>query len=185
MTPDTATAPEASVAEDPIKAQNAQVLALLTRLAGEAAFTDVSEPYGLLTATTTRERIHAIIAGLQQDQELKFHFLTTLCGINYPENEGKELGVIYHLHSLTKNIRLRLKIFFPIADPVAPTITDLYNSANWLERETFDFYGVIFTGHPNLVRILNVEDMDYHPMRKEYPLEDGTREDKTDLFFGR
>ena len=186
MTPqDAAAAPEAPVAEDPIKAQNAQVLALLTRLAGEAAFTDVSEPYGLLTATTTRERIHAIIAGLQQDQELKFHFLTTLCGINYPENEGKELGVIYHLHSLTKNIRLRLKIFFPLADPTVPTITDLYNAANWLERETFDFYGVIFTGHPNLVRILNVEDMDYHPMRKEYPLEDGTREDKTDLFFGR
>ena len=185
MTPDTAAAPEAPVAEDPIKAQNAQVLALLTRLAGEAAFTDVSEPYGLLTATTTRERIHAIIAGLQQDQELKFHFLTTLCGINYPENEGRELGVIYHLHSLTKNIRLRLKIFFPLADPTVPTITDLYNAANWLERETFDFYGIVFTGHPNLVRILNVEDMDYHPMRKEYPLEDGTREDKTDLFFGR
>ena len=185
MTPDTAAAPEAPVAEDPIKAQNAQVLALLTRLAGEAAFTDVSEPYGLLTATTTRERIHDIIAGLQQDQELKFHFLTTLCGINYPENEGRELGVIYHLHSLTKNIRLRLKIFFPLADPTVPTITDLYNAANWLERETFDFYGIVFTGHPNLVRILNVEDMDYHPMRKEYPLEDGTREDKTDLFFGR
>jgi len=182
---ESAAAPETFVAEDPIKAQNAQVLALLTRLAGEAAFTDVAEPYGLLTATTTRERIHEIIAGLQQDQGLKFHFLTTLCGINYPENEGQELGVIYHLHSLTKNIRLRLKIFFPITDPVVPTITDLYNAANWLERETFDFYGVIFTGHPNLIRILNVEDMDYHPMRKEYPLEDGTREDKTDLFFGR
>ena len=180
-----AAAPKTPVAEDPIKAQNMQVLALLTRLFGAATFTDVEEPYGLLTATTTRERIHEVIAGLQQDQEIKLNFLTTLCGINYPENEGKELGVIYHLHSLTKNIRLRLKIFFPLADPTVPTMTDLYSAANWLERETFDFYGVIFTGHPNLIRILNVEDMDYHPMRKQYPLEDGTREDKTDLFFGR
>ena len=185
MTQESAAAPEVAVAEDPIKAQNAQVLALLTRLFGAATFTDVEEPYGLLTATTTRERIHEVIAGLQQDQEIKLNFLTTLCGINYPENEGKELGIIYHLHSLTKNIRLRLKIFFPVADPTVPTMTDLYSAANWLERETFDFYGVIFTGHPNLIRILNVEDMDYHPMRKEYPLEDGTREDKTDLFFGR
>ena len=72
-----------------------------------------------------------------------------------------------------------------MADPVVPTLTDLYNAANWMERETYDFYGVIFTGHPNLIRILNVEDMDYFPMRKQYPVEDGTREDKTDLFFGR
>ena len=182
---ESAAAPEVAVAENPTKARNAQVLALLHQLFGEATFTDVEEPYGLLTVTTTRERIHDIIAGMQQEQELKFHFLTTLCGINYPENEGRELGVIYHLHSLTQNIRLRLKIFFPLADPTVPTISNLYAAANWLERETFDFYGVIFTGHPNLVRILNVEDMDYHPMRKQYPLEDGTREDKTDLFFGR
>ena len=186
MTPqESAAAPEVAVAEDPVKVQNARVLALLHRLFGEATFTDVEEQYGLLSVTTTRELIHGVIAGLQQDQEIKLNFLTTMCGINYPENEGKELGMIYHLHSLTQNIRLRLKIFFPIADPTVPTITDLYNAANWLERETFDFYGVIFTGHPNLIRILNVEDMDYFPMRKQYPVEDGTREDKTDLFFGR
>lgn len=186
MTPqDSAATPEAAVAEDPIKVQNARLLARLHTLFGEDAFTDVSEPYGLLTATTTRERIHGIIAGLQQDEEIALHFLTTMCGINYPENVGQELGLIYHLHSLTQNIRLRLKIFFPVADPVVPTLSDIYLAANWMEREAYDFYGVIFTGHPNLMRILNVEDMDYFPMRKEYPLEDGTREDKTDLFFGR
>jgi NADH-quinone oxidoreductase subunit C len=129
------------------------VLALLTRLFGEATFTDVEEPHGLLTVTTTRERIHDIIAGLQQDQEIKLNFLTTMCGINYPENEGQELGMIYHLHSLTQNIRLRIKIFFPIADPVVPTLTNLYATANWMEREAYDFFGVIFTGHPNLIRI--------------------------------
>jgi NADH-quinone oxidoreductase subunit C len=179
--PETAEAP--ALASAPT--ENQQVLALMHRLFGADSFTDVSEPYGLLTATTTREKIHGIIGGLQQDEEFKFHFLTTLCGIHYPHNLNQELGVIYHLHSLVHNIRLRLKIFFPIADPVAPTISDLYSAANWLERETYDFYGVIFSGHPNLIRILNVEDMDYHPMRKQYPVEDGTREDKTDLFFGR
>jgi NADH-quinone oxidoreductase subunit C len=182
---DSAAVPEPAIAEDPIKAQNAQVLALLHRLFGADTFTDVHEPYGLLTLTTTRERIHEIVAGLQQDQELKFHFLTTMCGINYPENAGQELGMIYHLHSLVHNIRVRIKIFFPVADPVVPTLSDIYATANWMEREAYDFYGVIFTGHPNLMRILNVEDMDYFPMRKQYPVEDGTREDKTDLFFGR
>jgi NADH-quinone oxidoreductase subunit C len=113
------------------------------------------------------------------------NFLTTMCGIHYPENKGQELGMVYHLHSLVHNVRLRIKIFFPIEDPVVPTATGLYAAANWMERETFDFYGVQFTGHPNLIRILNVEDMNYHPMRKEYPLEDGTREDKVDVFFGR
>ena len=186
MTHQDSAAPVApAVADDPIKVQNARLLARLYTLFGEDAFTDVSESYGLLTATTTRERIHGIIAGLQQDEEIALHFLTTMCGINYPENTGQELGIIYHLHSLTQNIRLRLKIFFPVADPVVPTMSDIYLTANWMERETYDFYGVIFTGHPNLMRILNVEDMDYFPMRKEYPLEDGTREDKTDLFFGR
>ncbi|MCA8832771.1 NADH-quinone oxidoreductase subunit C [Hymenobacter pini] len=178
-------AQEAAAAQDPAAQKNAQLLALLHRLFGADAFTDVEEPYGLLTATTTRERIHDIIAGLQQDQELQVNFLTTMCGMHWPEQEGRELGMVYHLHSLVHNVRLRLKIFFPIADPVVPTMTDLYATANWMEREAYDFYGIQFPGHPNLLRILNVEDMDYHPMRKQYALEDGTREDKTDLFFGR
>nr|WP_086594446.1 NADH-quinone oxidoreductase subunit C [Hymenobacter crusticola] len=185
-TEESAAAQAAAVAEeDPNKLSNKRVLTNLQRMFGEDAFTDVEEPYGLLTATTTRERIHDIIEALQADQEMQFNFLTTMCGIHYPDHEGKELGMIYHLHSLVHNVRLRLKIFFPIADPVVPTLTDIYATANWMEREAYDFFGIIFPGHPNLIRILNVEDMDYHPMRKEYPLEDGTREDKTDLFFGR
>ena len=93
MTPqEPAVAAEAPLAEDPVKAQNARVLALLHRLFGQDAFTEVHEPYGLLTATTTRERLHEIIAGLQQDQEIGLNFLTTMCGINYPESEGQELG---------------------------------------------------------------------------------------------
>jgi NADH-quinone oxidoreductase subunit C len=86
---------------------------------------------------------------------------------------------------LIHNFRIRLKTFLSIENPTIPTITDLYVGANWMERETFDFYGVIFSGHPNLIRVLNEESMDYFPMRKEFRLEDGTREDKDDRFFGR
>jgi NADH-quinone oxidoreductase subunit C len=64
-------------------------------------------------------------------------------------------------------------------------VTSLYAAANWMERETFDFYGIIFTGHPNLRRILNADEMDYFPLRKEFPLEDATRSDKEDKYFGR
>ncbi|HEX8426516.1 NADH-quinone oxidoreductase subunit C [Hymenobacter sp.] len=178
-------AQETAAALDPAAQKNKQLLDLLHRLFGQDAFTDVEEPYGFLTVTTTRERIHDIIAGLQQDQELQLNFLTTMCGMHFPDRKDQELGMVYMLHSLVHNIRLRLKIFFPIGDPHVPTLTDLYSAANWMEREAFDFYGIIAVGHPNLIRILNVEDMDYHPMRKQYALEDGTREDKTDLFFGR
>ncbi|HEY8402859.1 MAG TPA: NADH-quinone oxidoreductase subunit C, partial [Cytophagaceae bacterium] len=92
---------------------------------------------------------------------------------------------IYHLHNLPKNFRLRLKTFFPKTDPVIDSLTPVFNSANWMERETYDFFGIIFKGHPNLKRILNVDDMDYFPLRKEYALEDPTRDDKKDNMFGR
>jgi NADH-quinone oxidoreductase subunit C len=107
-----------------------------------------------------------------------------LCGIHYPE-KGKALGVIYHLHNLQENFRLRLKTFVSVENPHVSTVTDLFSSANWMERETYDFYGIIFDNHPNLTRILNVDYLDYFPMRKEYPLEDPTREDKVDSYFGR
>jgi NADH-quinone oxidoreductase subunit C len=89
------------------------------------------------------------------------------------------------LHSWENNTRVRIKVFVPITDPKVPTLTTLFAAANWQERETFDFYGIEYIGHPNLKRILNMEDMDYFPMRKEYPLEDATREDKIDALFGR
>jgi NADH-quinone oxidoreductase subunit C len=78
-----------------------------------------------------------------------------------------------------------LKAFIPIAEPTIASITDIYVGANWQERETYDFFGVQFTGHPNLTRILNEDSMDYFPLRKEYHLEDATREDKDDRYFGR
>jgi NADH-quinone oxidoreductase subunit C len=82
-------------------------------------------------------------------------------------------------------VRIRFKIFSSIATPDVFTATKLFAGANWMERETYDFYGVNFIGHPNLKRILNVDEMDYFPMRKEFPLEEQTRVDKDDEMFGR
>ncbi len=133
--------------------------------------------------TVNKEHIHEALQFLKEDAELNFHFLTTLCGIQTPDE--KHLGVIYHLHNMPKNLRIRVKTFSPMSNPEIPTITDLWLGANWMERETYDFYGVKFKGHPNLKRILNVDEMDIYPLRKEYPLEDQSRDDKSDKMFGR
>lgn len=132
-----------------------------------------------------REKIFDVVKFLKEDSEMGFEFMTTLCGLHYPDNKGQELGVMYQLHNLPKNHRIRLKTFFPIADPQVPSMTPLFSSANWQERQEYDFYGIIFKGHPDLKRILNMDEMNYFPMRKEYPMEDGTRTDKDDKMFGR
>lgn len=163
---------------------NELVLQRLQEKFGEA-IVQHETPYDLLTVEVMPAAAHDIIEWLKNDSELKISFLTLIGAVHYPEELGREIAVVYHLHSLVNNVRIRLKAFLPIADPSIATITDLYVGANWQERETYDYFGVNFTGHPNLVRILNEDSMDYFPMRKEYHLEDGTREDKDDRFFGR
>lgn len=144
----------------------------------------VDEHEDMLTVVVAKEVIHEVIRFLKENESLGFTFLTTLCGIHYPDQE-LQLGVVYHLHRFSDNTRIRIKTFLPLGNPVVLSVTDLFSGANWMERETFDFYGILFDGHPNLKRILNVEYLDYFPMRKEYPLEDPTREDKDNRFFGR
>lgn len=143
------------------------------------------EPYGLLTFEAPRDLNLKVMQFLFDDEELRFQFLTDLTAVHYPGQAGRELAVVYHLHNLKDNIRLRFKVFTPIAQPDIFTATQLYSAANWMERETYDFFGVNFVGHPNLKRILNVDEMTYFPMRKEFPLEDQTRIDKDDAMFGR
>ncbi|MDO3629014.1 NADH-quinone oxidoreductase subunit C [Mucilaginibacter sp. BT774] len=146
--------------------------------------TNISEPFGLLTLETSREKIIDLLTFLKTDAALQFIFLTDITAIHYPERQ-KPIGIIYHLHSLVNNIRIRIKVFLADGDVKMPTATGLWNGANWMERETYDFFGVDFEGHPDLRRILNVDDMTVFPMRKEYPLEDPNRVDKRDYFFGR
>ena len=143
------------------------------------------EPYGMLTFSAPREQNLEVMQFLYDDAELKFDFLTDLCAVHYPERVGEELAVVYHMHNLVENVRIRFKVFLPIEQPDVFTATKIFEAANWMERETYDFYGVNFVGHPNLKRILNVEEMDYFPLRKEYPLEDQSRIDKDDEMFGR
>lgn len=143
------------------------------------------EPYGMLTCTMPPAIARDVMQFLYDDEQMGFRFLTDLCGVHYPDRKGEELAVVYHLHNMIERIRLRLKLYVPIEKPDVLSITQLFSAANWMERETYDFFGINFVGHPDLRRILNVDEMDYFPMRKEYELEDPTRRDKDDEMFGR
>lgn len=149
------------------------------------AIISAEQHYDFPVFVIKREKLVEIMTFLKEDPETGFGFLTTMCGLHYPDNKGAELGVMYQLHNLPKNLRIRLKTFFPVNDPVVDTITSIFPAANWQERQEFDFFGIKFKGHPDLRRILNMDEMNYHPMRKEYALEDGTRDDKDDKMFGR
>ena len=134
----------------------------------------------------TPETIHEVIQFLKEQEDLNFHFLTDLCGVHYPENEAnRQFAVVYHMHNWVESFRIRIKTFLNGENPVVDSMTDLFLTTNWMERETFDFYGIKFKGHPQLKRILNMDEMESFPMRKEFPLEDQGRTDKDDRFFGR
>lgn len=140
--------------------------------------------YDMQCIIVRQDVINEAVKFLYNDEELQFRFLTTLCGMHFPNEENK-FGLVIQLHSLTNNYRLRLKAFTNNDPPTFSTFTDIFAAANWMERETYDFFGFRFTGHPGLKRILNVDDMEGFPMRKEFPLEDQARYDKDDKMFGR
>ncbi len=139
--------------------------------------------YDFLTITLKKEKIIEIIRHLYNHPQTGFKFLTTLCGIHYPDIN--QIAVMYQVHNMVSNERLRLKVYLPADNPRVDTLTEVFPAANWMEREAYDFFGVTFEGHPNLIRILNVEDMIMFPLRKEFPLEDQVRQDKNDTMFGR
>lgn len=147
--------------------------------------TDFAESFGMLSFAAPKDHNLKVLQFLYDDAELKFTFLTDLTGVHYPDRKDEELAVVYHLHNFRDNVRLRFKVYTSVAAPQVFTATRLFESANWMERETYDFFGIDFVGHPNLKRILNVDEMTYFPMRKEFPLEDQTRIDKDDEMFGR
>lgn len=161
--------------------------AILSAIQGQFGASVIAhdEAYDMLNIEVNPSDAHAIIKWVKEHPEMKVNFLTNLTGIHYPDQKGREICVVYHMHSWTNNVRFRLKAYLPIAQPNIQSITDLFIGANWLERETFDFFGIIFDGHPDLRRILNMDEMDYHPLRKEYHLEDQTRQDKDNRYFGR
>ena len=161
---------------------NEIVQALTEKFGGQII--GVNEPYGLLTFETTKDVIIEVLRFLKEGANTNFNFLTDITAVHYPEKKHG-IAVVYHLHSMVKKIRVRVKVFIDEHHPTIPTATVLWNSANWMERETYDFFGVKFEGHPDLRRILNMDELGVHPMLKQYPLEDPNRVDKKDEYFGR
>lgn len=148
--------------------------------------TDFRMEHDILTFHADSSVVKDVIRYMHKDSVLKFNFLTDLCGVQYPDNEKhSRFAVVYLLHNWVDNVRVRVKTFLSEDRLEVPTMTDVFAGANWMERETYDFYGIKFVGHPNLKRILNSEGMKVFPMRKEYPMEDTGRSDKDDRFFGR
>jgi NADH-quinone oxidoreductase subunit C len=144
------------------------------------------EERDIFTLETTADKITALILFLKNDSDLRFHFLTDLCGVHYPDNEvNSQFAIVYHLHNWYENKRIRIKVYINGEKPEIKTISNIFLSSNWMERETYDFFGVNFIGHPQLKRILNMDEMISFPMRKEFPMEDSGRTDKDDRFFGR
>jgi NADH-quinone oxidoreductase subunit C len=135
----------------------------------------------IFTFEATPTTIHEVIQFIKEQEDLNFHFLTDLAGIHFPDNDDEhQFAVVYLLHNWIENVRIRVKTYLP-QNPEVDTVTDLFECANWMEREAWDFYGIQFNGHPQL----KMDEMVSHPMRKEFPMEDSGRTDKDDRFFGR
>ncbi|MBO0820461.1 MAG: NADH-quinone oxidoreductase subunit C [Nocardiopsaceae bacterium] len=126
--------------------------------------------HGELTLYVRRENLIQVMERLLHDPALRFELFSGVSGVHYPEEVGRELHAVYHLTSITHNRRLRLEVSVPDADPHIPSVTGVYPVANWHERETWDFFGIVFDGHPALTRIEMPDDWLGHPQRKDYPL---------------
>ncbi|AIG30957.1 NADH dehydrogenase [Flavobacterium psychrophilum] len=165
--------------------ENTQIQDKLTATFGESVV-NFRQEKDIFTFEVTAGEMTSVILFLKNEESLNFHFLTDLCGIHYPDNNvNEQFAVVYHLHNWIENKRIRIKSFINGETPEIKTISNIFLCANWMERETYDFYGINFIGHPQLKRILNMDEMVSFPMRKEFPMEDSGRTDKDDRFFGR
>ena len=152
----------------------------------ELIATNFEQVHDIFTFEVDAKSNVEVMKFLKEDKTLRFNFLTDVCGIHYPDNEiDRQFAVVYHMHNWMDNVRIRFKCFLNGENPEIDTVTSLFLSSNWQERETYDFFGIIFKGHPQLKRILNMDEMTSFPMRKEFPMEDSGRTDKDDRFFGR
>jgi NADH-quinone oxidoreductase subunit C len=123
-----------------------------------------------LTLDIRREHLPAVASALRDDEALRFELCCGVSGVHYPEDAGRELHAFYPLMSITHNRRVHLEVACPDADPHIPSLFAVYPTCDWHERETYDFFGIIFDGHPGLTRIEMPDDWEGHPQRKDYPL---------------
>lgn len=165
--------------------KNEQIIEKITTQFGDSV-REFNETSDILTFEVDKTKAVELIQFLRDDETLRFNFLTTLCGVHYPDNAvERQFCVVYHMHNWLDNVRIRFKAYLSADNLEIDTATKLYECANWMEREAYDFFGIIFNGHPDLKRILNMEEMTSFPMRKDFPLEDQERTDKDDRYFGR
>jgi NADH-quinone oxidoreductase subunit C len=153
-----------------------EVVDILAEVLEEAgvAFDDAIEAVvvdrGQLTLNVRREHLVLVCRSLRDDQDLRFELGLSVSGVHYPNEAGRELHAVYHLCSVTHGRRLRLEVAVPESDPHIPSSTSVYPGHDWHERETYDFFGIVFDGHPGLARIAMPDDWVGHPQRKDYPL---------------
>ncbi|MCB1884277.1 MAG: NADH-quinone oxidoreductase subunit C [Geminicoccaceae bacterium] len=124
--------------------------------------------YGELTLTVPAHRVDRVLAWLRDEPNMLFKVLLDVCGVDYPERE-RRFDVVYHLLSLHHNQRVRVRVETDEATPV-PSVTEVFRSAGWFEREAWDMYGILFSNHPDLRRILTDYGFEGHPLRKDFPL---------------
>lgn len=125
---------------------------------------------GELTLHIHREHLPLVALTLRNEPRLRFELCLGVNGTHYPDESGRELHAVYPLLSITHNRRVRLEVSVPDADPHIPSLYDIYPTNDWHERETYDFFGIVFDGHPSLTRIEMPDDWAGHPQRKDYPL---------------
>jgi len=150
-----------------------EVVDVLEELLGEdaaAALEQVTVYNEELTLYVARDFLPQVARHLRDDQDLRFEMCLGVNGVHYPADTGRELHAVYPMQSITHNRRLRVEVAVSEADPHIPSIVDTYPMNNWHERETWDFFGIIFDGHPSLARIAMPDDWVGHPQRKDYPL---------------
>ena len=134
------------------------------------AVQQVTVDRGEITFYVRREAVLELCRTLRDDDALRFELCSSVSGVDYGEDVPQRLHVVYHLLSMTYRRRIRLEVALDVDDPHVPSVVEVYPTADWHERETWDMFGVIFDGHPALTRILMPDDWDGHPQRKDYPL---------------
>lgn len=123
-----------------------------------------------LTLEVRREHLVAVMQALRDEADLRFELCLGVSGVHYPADTDRELHAVYPLMSITHNRRIRVETAAPDSDPHVPSLFSVYPTCDWHERETYDFFGIIFDGHPSLTRIEMPDDWVGHPQRKDYPL---------------
>ena len=136
----------------------------------ESVFERVSVDRGELTFFVTPANLRTVMQTLRDEPSLRFEMCMGVNGIHYPFEQGRELHAVYPLFSVTHNRRVRVEVAVSEDNPHIPSVVDIYPGNNWHERETWDFFGIVFDGHPGLTRIQMPDDWPGHPQRKDYPL---------------